>query len=935
MAVGGTILHRYQPAGDNGDRAARTGTRGGWRRVLLMTACPLAIVSGAVSARAQTATTAPAAAPATTAPAPKTAHHHHARKAAAKPPSRPGARHATTAAPGAPAGAPVPTAAADRPYVAASATTPDGPGSSGAGAAVPAAADQGESVIVTGTRSLNTKARDSTSPIDVISAASLRRSGVVNLGDALTKTDASIDIKPDGADTAGLTANIVLRGLNPNETLILLDGVRRHPTSNISADAGPEAGSTAPDINMIPAAAIDHIEVLKDGAAAQYGSDAIAGVVNIITKKTDHGLNASAETGADAVNGDGWLTQLDADGGLAFGQDGYVHLGGQFYHKDFFVRQTVDDRTSAFVPTPAELSYGFVGDNFAVPGNENKIVGVPEETRETLSIAAGETLVPDMFGGLAGYSLITYGHRHAESYENWRTPNLLPTIYPTGFSPRETDDENDFAATLGLKADNFFGFHVNVSTTYGDDETDIGNKNTGNVDLFDSGDNSPGDPDYGQAPGFTPTKVLAQTQRTGQWTNNLDFTKPVTLFGRPLNVAFGAENRVDIYKLGAGNGASYEEGGTQGFAGLRPQNAGDFYRDVYAGYIDIDTHPVPKLDLDFAGRFEHYTDFGNTEDGKVAARYDFTHQFAIRGTISNGTRAPTLAEENFSALNVGPTSASGDLAVNSAAARSIGAVPLKPERSTNASAGVVLEPIHNLSITADIFQINIRDRIVGAGGVTGQAALTAIGLTGTPIASGVALDQVSAYYFANGASTRTQGADVAADYFSNFRQYGTVNWTLALDLNRTRLHHLGIDSQGQPFLTAQGIGYITTQSPRSKLILDAFWKIDKFDVNVRWTRWGQTTGQEGYADLAPPALAFSGTQFYQFDQTPVWLTDLEVGYQISKRWHVAIGGSDIFNMLPREEPAELGYVNVNRFDITSLQIPLTGGFYYGRLNYTF
>ena len=131
------------------------------------------------------------------------------------------------------------------------------------------------------------------------------------------------------------------------------------------------------------------------------------------------------------------------------------------------------------------------------------------------------------------------------------------------------------------------------------------------------------------------------------------------------------------------------------------------------------------------------------------------------------------------------------------------------------------------------------------------------------------------------------------------------------------------------------MGYITTANPRSKLILNAFWKIGKFDVNVRETRWGQTTTQEQYADLAPPALQFSTSQFLQFEQTPVWLTDLEVGYQISKRWHAAIGGSDIFNMLPRELPAEVGYVNVSRFDQTSLQIPITGGFYYGRLNYTF
>ena len=904
----------------------------GWRRLLLVTACPLAIAAGTLPSRAQAPAPAqPAAVPAPTAsrvatpghakPAPK--HPHRTRKAA----QQPGAPAKAVAA-----GA-TPAASADRPYVTASNSTPGGPGGSGAGAAVPAAADMGESVIVTGTRTLNTKARDSTSPIDVISAATLRRSGVVNFADSLVKTDPSIDIKAEGGDTAALTAEVRLRGLSPNNTLVLLDGIRRHPTSNIVADAGPEQGSTAPDINMIPAAAIDHVEVLKDGAAAQYGSDAIAGVVNIITKKTDHGLNASAESGADAVNGDGWLYQLDADGGLAFGRDGYVHLGGQIYHKDFFVAPTIDDRTSAFVPTAAELA-GFKPSNFPEPGSENKILGVPEETRETLSVAAGETLVPDLFGGLQGFGLITYGHRHSEAYENWRTPTSLPQLYPSGYSPRETDEENDFAATLGLKADDFFGFHVNLSTTYGNDEADIGVKNTANPNLF-KGDTNPADPDFGLAPGFTPTTVLAQTQQTGQWTNDLDFTKPVRVYAMPLNLAFGIEQRVDIYKLGAGNPASYELGGTQGFAGLRPQNAGDFYRDVYAAYVDLDTHPLPKLDVDFAGRYEHYTDSGDTEDGKVAARYDFTRRFAIRGTVSNGFAAPTLAQEDFSAINVGPTSASGDLAVNSAAARSIGAVPLKPERSTNASAGFVVEPIRNLSITADVYQIDIRDEIVGAGGLFGAAAINAIALTGAALPANAAPNQISAFYFANALSTRTQGLDVNADYFSDFRQYGTVNWTAALDLNRTRLHHLGTNSLGQPFLTAEGVSYYTTDSPRSKIILDAFWKIARFDVNLRWTRWGQTTTLLTYQELAPAALQFSNSQFYQFKQTPVWLTDLEVGYQIAKRWHVALGGSDIFNLLPRETPAIVASRNVAHYAVGASQIPITGGFYYGRLNYTF
>ncbi len=891
------------------------------RSLLMLTACPLALAAGMGSASAQTAaptpaaTTPAAATPAATTPAATTGKtHHHARKAArhaAAKAASGGTQLADAGTTGSAAG--IKTSAVN-PTAIPAASVPTGLSDTGAGIATSAAATGGETIIVTGTRNLNKKARDSTSPIDVISNAALTRSGQPNLADQLTRTDPSVNLQAEGQDTQDLVSSIQLRGLSGNDILVLIDGKRRHETSNIFADAGPQQGATPVDINMIPAAAIDHIEVLRDGAAAQYGSDAIAGVVNVILKKTDHGGSAAAFTGANAYSGDGWQYQLDTDKGVAFGNDGYLHLGGQIFHADHFVARAVDDRAAAG---------GF-------PANSNQINGLPEETRETLSLEFGKTLLPDLFGGVQGYGLITYGHRHAEAYENYRTPTKLPEVYPAGFSPLETDEENDYSAILGVKADDFFGFHVDLSSTYGADQTNIGNKHTANPTLY-----AEGDPQYGYPVGFTPTTVLAQSQRNAQWTNNLDFTKPFTAFGKSMNIAFGAEERSEQFTLGAGSPASYVLGGTQGFAGLLPANAGDFSRNVWAAYVDYDVHPVRKLDVDIAGRFEHYTDFGNTYNGKISSRYDFTSKFAIRGTISNGFRAPTLAEENFSSLNVSPTGASGDLAVNSGAAKSIGAVPLKPERSTNASAGFVLEPIRNLAITADVYQINIRDRIVGAGGVTGPDALTAIALTGATLPQGIQTNDVSAYYFANGASTRTQGLDVNATYFTDFRRYGTVNWSAGLDLNRTRLHHNGTDAFGNPFLTPQGVGFLTTANPRSKIILDAFWKLGKFDVNLRQTRFGQTTNDLTYEDQAPAALQFSGTQFAEFKNTPRWLTDLEVGYQIAPRWHIAVGANNVFDIRPRRTPADLAYLGVEYYDLDSSQVPISGGFYYGRLNLTF
>lgn len=774
-----------------------------------------------------------------------------------------------------------------------------------------------EQMIVTGTHAFNRRARDSTSPISVLTAATLRRSGQMNLADAIVRTDPSITVNAMGSDAGALTSSIRMRGLNPNEVLVLVDGKRRHTTANIYADAGPQQGSTPVDLNMIPASAIDHIEILRDGAAAMYGSDAIAGVVNIILKKTPHGLNMTAQTGANAYNGDGWQYQLGADGGFGFLGDGYVHISGQMYHTDHMVPNTTDVRT---VPGNSEYK------GYTVPHDSNKILSTPEETRENLSIEFGKTLTE----GVTGYGLITYAHRHSEAYENYRMPSVAPTLYPYGFSPLETIEENDYAATLGLKGDNFFGFSWDLSSTYGADEDDIGNKNTANPNLI-------------AATGTSPTTVRAETYRLSQWTNNLDFRRQLKIADLvPVTVAFGGEHRLETYQIWPGEIGSYTDGGTQGYAGLMPENAGKWSRDVWAAYLDGDFHPLKHWDLDFAGRFEHYTDVGNTENGKVSTRYDITKRIAVRATISNGFRAPTLPEENFSSLNVSPTGASGLLSTSGAAGKSLGAQKLKPERSTSAEGGVILEPVDGWHISADVYQINIRDRISGAGSIYGDTAISAIGMTGATLPTGITTADVSANYFANVGSTRTQGLDIQSDYLLHMHQYGNLDLTMALNLNRTRVSHINTNSQGNPYLNEQSIAYLTSTSPRSKIILNAYWTIGKWDVNLRQTRYGETTSMLTYQDQTPASLTCKGQSLQysnvcwgQFKNTPVWLTDLEVGYRLNHMWHFAVGANNIFNQRPRRLTKYLNYLGANAYDTDSSGIGIAGGYYYGRINATF
>ncbi|WP_264802204.1 TonB-dependent receptor plug domain-containing protein, partial [Ameyamaea chiangmaiensis] len=567
------------------------------------------------------------------------------------------------------------------------------------------------------------------------------------------------------------------------------------------------------------------------------------------------------------------------------------------------------------------------------PSNQNMVTSTPEETRENLAIEFGKTL----FEGVQGYGNITYAHRHSEAYENFRNPQgaagtALLALYPWGFSPLETIEENDYAATLGLKGGHFLGFDWDLSTTWGEDIDSIGNKNSGNPNLYTS-------------TGFTPTTVNAESYSLSQWTNNLDLRRRFNIAHTvPMTLAFGAEHRLEIYQINPGAPASYEQGGMQGYAGLMPENSGKWNRDIWAGYVDADFHPLKHWDLDFAGRFEHYTDFGNTENGKVSTRYDFTRRIAIRGTISNGFRAPTLPEEHFSSLNVSPTGATGLLSTTSAAGRSIGASALKPERSTSVEGGIIVEPVDGWHASVDVYQIDIRDRIFGGGTVSGDTAISAIDLTGATLPAGITGADVAANYFANVGSTRTQGIDIMSDYMFHLHQYGTLDLTLALNINRTRMRHINDNAQGQPVLNDQTVSYLTSTSPRSKIILQGYYTNGPWDVTLRETRYGETVSMVQYQDATPSnlicpkdggSLQYSTSCYAQFRNNPVWLTDLEVGYRVNHNWHFAIGANNIFNQRPRKLSSWFNYLGSNPYDNTNSGIGITGGYYYGRINATF
>nr|WP_083301969.1 TonB-dependent receptor [Kozakia baliensis] len=760
-----------------------------------------------------------------------------------------------------------------------------------------------EAIVVTGTREIGKKARDAIAPLDIVTHKQLATTGQGTLRDALGLLLPSLTTPTAGFDAGAMTDTISLRGLNPNETLILVDGKRRHTTANIYADPGPQQGSTASDIDMIPMSAIDHVEVLKDGAAAQYGSDAVAGVVNIILKKTAHGFHAQDITGITS-QGDGFQQGVYLDGGASLGSRGFVHVSGDFVHQDHTYRSAADNRTGTYL---------------------NNVLSQPEQTRESVAINAGYDLTDD----IQAYASATYGHRSSQSYQNYRLPSSLndypgyQALYPWGYSPLETLNENDYEVKAGLKGD-FRGWHWDLSTVYGRDYDSIGLLNSANLQL-------------NKDTGATPTKFDVMGFNNQQWTNDFDISRKFHINGWPhsINVAGGASYRYEGYSVGTGSYNSTYGSGSDALAGTNSGNAGNYNRDVVAGYIDISTYLMKGLQLDLAGREEHYTDVGDTQTGKVSLRYDITRRIALRGTISNGFHAPTLAQEHYSALNISPTAARGLIAANSPGALANGASALKPERSTNAEGGIIVEPVDNLHVTADVYQINMRDRIMPGGNISGGTARNALGTNGFTLPPGSESwnpSAISANWFSNVASTRTQGLDITINYLTRLGQYGRIDWDAAINLNRTRLSHQTTNPQtGAPLLNAQAVAYLTTAYPRSKIIFGGRWTHKQWTIGVHEIRWGQTTNQLTY--YAPGPLQFSTTHFLEYHNSPKWTTNVDVSYRITPRWTATIGGNNIFARFPTAVPDGNRYLGAPQYYMSTSQLGINGGYYYFRVNY--
>lgn len=806
-----------------------------------------------------------------------------------------------------------------------------------------------DEVIVTGTREVGVRALDSATPIQVVSAASLKATGAPDLMSALAQVVPSLQMQAFGFDMAGQTLQARLRGVSPNDVLVLVNGKRRHTTANLAIDTGsPFQGGAGVDLNFIPLDAIDHVEVLTDGAAAQYGSDAIAGVINIILKKSSSGGTLSGLYGQYGNNGDGKTEDVSANMGLEPTEGGYFNVTGNFRNHGHSNVGEEDPRLY-----PSNLS--------GVNANAANVGGYPNLNRISGDAAVQQKLAAvntgwDFEGGTELYLVVTYGHKDAASYENYRMPNKVAytdpttgvTTYaqPNGFNPQEADYEDDYQLTGGVKG-TVMGWDWDLATGFGGDHDRLYTLDTVNTGLYSI---------TGSAADGMLSNIYDGFLQATQWTTTVDFRHgfDVGLAG-PLNVAFGFEHRRDTYAIGAGPLISYEDGGASSYPGFTPLDAGSHGRKNDAGYLDFAVKPIDALQLDAAVRFEHYSDFGNATIGKFSARYDFSPEFAIRASANNGFRAPTLAEEYYSSTNVGPTTAFVQLPPDSAAGKLLGlGNGLQPEKSVDFSVGFVWRPYEHMSATLDVYQIGITNRIVGSGNVYGQvngvhtAAYAGVGAAIAAYANGgdvidpdvLATGSYGINVFANGIDTRTDGADLVFNFPYEYN-FGKITWSVSANANTTSItKYAGTPASltGAVLYDQEAYSELTTASPKYVLNFGALLQLEKLSVNLVEKIYGPTSDFENDDGDGP-----SGNVEYfknSIGVTPI--TNMDIGFQFTEQLNLSVGAQNLFNHFPgrlnatilNREIAAADNAAVDQYPIFS-PFGINGGFYYVKAVYKF
>ena len=768
-----------------------------------------------------------------------------------------------------------------------------------------------DDIVVTGSRVPSRSRLDTLAPVDVVTAETLSTRGTTEFAAALAQTVPSLVFaRPSVVDGTDSVRPATLRGLSPDQTLVLLNGTRRHASALVNVNGSIGRGSAAVDLNAIPTGALDRVEVLRDGASAQYGSDAIAGVINLRLKEAREGGGASVTYGqyfttVETARGerdetDGRTVTASAWQGLGLGSDGFLTLAAEYLNREPTNRSDLDPRVT--------------------PNAVTARAGDPEVEQWTVFANAGKPLNADW----EAYGWAGYQHRDSESAAFPRLANNytqnVAAIYPNGYLPKIAVNSQDLSLAGGVKGE-IAGWSADFSLVYGRNALEFRTENSLNrtygsqsLTSFDSG-------------GLTYDQLVFGADFTRQF--------EVGLSG-PLNFAWGLEARREGYKIDAGQPESWNRGpvgtgvdpvsnqpvtfagGAQGFIGFQPSNEVDEDRDAVALYADVEIPLTEKFTVSGALRVEDYSDFGDAQTGKLAARYDFSPNFALRGSVSTGFRAPSLQQSFFtstsSVIQNGAVVETGTFPATSAVATTLGAKALKAETSTNYSLGAVIR-LGAFDLTVDAYKITIEDQVVLSELINRSFSPQVASLLDP-------LGVQAARFFLNGVTTETEGVDIVGRYRLRTESAGNWDFTVAANVNDVSVTKLPTSSSvlnPVPTLFARSrILTIEEGTPDTKVSSSADWSLG---------RWGATARATYYADVLQPGST-AASDYSTGAKTTV---DLEGRFQVTDRIGVAVGVDNVFDEYPDFVPETLNSNGVLGFPYYS-PFGFNGRYGYARLS---
>ncbi|OIQ46857.1 MAG: ligand-gated channel protein [Gammaproteobacteria bacterium MedPE] len=773
-----------------------------------------------------------------------------------------------------------------------------------------------EKISVLGSRVSSRTATESTAPVDIIDASSLTKGGFTELGQSLQATAPSFNFsRTQVSDGSDLFRPATLRGLQPDQTLVLVNGKRRHNQAIFGLNGTVGAGAAGTDMNAIPLTALSDVQVLRDGAAAQYGSDAIAGVINLSLKSSTGETTGFIQAGSTG-EGDGDDITIGLNRGFDLGDDGgFINLSLEARDYSGTNRAQPDTGGSSTIAKGtlsdtvrwgqgnAESEFTTVFYNAMLPMGDSELYS---------------------FGGISNRTALGNGffRNYDEAAKN------VQQVYADGFLPRIDNEAQDISVSLGLRGDINSDWTYDVSAVYGENEYDFTSRNTINASYAaEYVANNPTASDSDIAANAGPTSGYSGGFRFDQFTVNADIAGSIELSNDvELFVSYGAEYRKENYQIVAGEVASYACGlsnssssfpsvidpdtfagcGFQAYPGLRPDAANKQDRNSVAVYIDVETQLTEKWLVGAAARYEDFSDAGDDIIGKLSSRYEVTDDFSIRGAISSGFRAPSLQQSAYTAFttNLGPGGVLSPSFTATAGAdfpSALGVDGLKLETSENLSLGFVFDATDELTITLDAYRIAMKDRITLGSLLSpddvafSPAAVAALNATGA--------DQAN--YFSNSVDLTTSGVDLIVTYSTDVGE-GKLDVTFAGNVNDTDIDRVN-SPQGIPSTVALDDlqrSFLTDGQPHERATLTFDYSKNNWSAMVKANYFGETDityfGNDhiGLPDFLSPTGSFKPTSVVE----SAVLIDVNVDYTLSENFTLSVGINNLFD----ETPDELG-----------------------------